>query len=391
MQISIIIVNYNVTYFLQQCLQSVYAALHNLQGEIIVVDNASADGSCEMVKEKFPDVKLIANTTNVGFSKANNLGVSQAKGKYILILNPDTVLAEDTLQKLFLFSENNPETGAVGVPLYDGIGKFLPESKRNIPTTWVSLKKMLGFSNTYYANQLDERNSGRVPVLVGAFMWMEKSKYEEVKGFDEDYFMYGEDIDLSYKLLKKGYFNYYFSQTSILHYKGESTSKDVKYLKHFYSAMKIFYQKHFQTNIFYNGFMKVGISLWHWIKRFHLALQKEKKELQEKNILYVGSENNILTKLQASYKNASIHVFAICETRVISRYDDLDKIEKMISEKDIDTIVFDQQNNPFSKIIFYMTHLSGKNLRFRIHPSDSDFIIGSDDKNSKGKVILLPD
>ncbi|HIP26962.1 MAG TPA: glycosyltransferase family 2 protein, partial [Flavobacteriaceae bacterium] len=220
--LSIIIVNYNVKYFLKQCLQSVFDACKNISAEVIVVDNNSDDLSCEMVEKFFPKVKLIANKKNTGFSTANNQGVAIAKGKYVLILNPDTVVAEDTFEKILAFAITKNNLGALGVKLIDGTGRFLPESKRGIPTPKTSINKIIGITNKkYYANHLQENENGKIEILVGAFMFMKRSIYNEVNGFDEDYFMYGEDIDLSYKILKKGYKNYYLTDTKIIHYKGE--------------------------------------------------------------------------------------------------------------------------------------------------------------------------
>ncbi|HIP48833.1 MAG TPA: glycosyltransferase, partial [Lutibacter sp.] len=187
MKLSIIIVNYNVRYFLEQCLLSVQAALQGIDGEIIVVDNVSKDGSCKMLKEVFPDVILIENTENVGFSKANNQGVAIAKGEYVLILNPDTLVVEDTFSKILYQANQLPNLGILGVKLVDGTGRFLPESKRGLPTPKVSFNKMFGISNPnkgkYYATHLTEDQSGNIEVLVGAFMLIERTKYNEVKGF----------------------------------------------------------------------------------------------------------------------------------------------------------------------------------------------------------------
>jgi GT2 family glycosyltransferase len=215
MDISIVIVNYNVRYFLEQCILSIIDASRKLAVEIIVVDNNSTDDSVSFLQKKYPYINLIANKENVGFSKANNQGVSIAKGEYVLILNPDTVIAEDTLNTIFNFAKTKQNLGILGVKLIDGSGNFLPESKRGIPTPRVSFNKLFRISSRqkskYYAAHIGENESGVVAVLVGAFMFMQKSVYNEVKGFDEDYFMYGEDIDLCYKVLNKGYQNYYLA------------------------------------------------------------------------------------------------------------------------------------------------------------------------------------
>lgn len=392
MQLSVVIVNYNVRYFLEQCLRSVQAALQGIEGEIIVVDNTSPDDSCSMIKEKFPEVKLIANKQNIGFSKANNQGVAIAKGKYVLILNPDTVVCEDTFTKMLSFAEKKQNLGILGVKLVDGTGNFLPESKRGIPTPKVAFNKLFGISkNTtgkYYATHLTEDESGTIDVLVGAFMFVKKAIYEEVGGFDEDYFMYGEDIDISYKVLKKGYQNYYYPKTQIIHYKGESTSKNTKYLGNFYGAMRIFYNKHFRLNKLYDSIMGLGISFWYWLKFFQLK-KPVKPVIPPKSVLYVGSENHIFEEIKKHYLTSEVNVYAVCETRTISRFDDVDKLKTKITAKQIDEIIFDNQSNTFSKIIFYMTFLKNMGIRFKIRPKNSNYIIGSNDKNGKGEVIVL--
>ncbi|MEM6687464.1 MAG: glycosyltransferase family 2 protein, partial [Bacteroidota bacterium] len=233
MQLSVIILNYNVRYFLEACLRSVQAAIETLDAEIIVIDNNSPDDSCDMMRTIFPEIKLIANQENVGFAKANNQGVQVAKGEYVCILNPDTIVAEDTFTQILEFAQTVENLGIVGCKLIDGSGAFLPESKRNIPTPIVSVKKILGNSNSGYYSELDKKEIGKVDILVGAFMLLKKSVYDTVGGFDEDYFMYGEDIDLSYKIRKAGFQNYYFGKTTVLHYKGESTLKDKTYAKRF--------------------------------------------------------------------------------------------------------------------------------------------------------------
>lgn len=392
MQLSIIIVNYNVRYFLEQCLLSVQTALRGLEGEIIVIDNRSSDASCNMIKENFPEVTLIENKENVGFSKANNQGVEIAKGKFVLILNPDTVVGEDTFSKILNFAEKKQNLGILGVKLVDGTGNFLPESKRGLPTPKIAFNKMFGISNStkgkYYATHLKEEETGKVDIFVGAFMLIKKAIYKEVGGFDEAYFMFGEDIDLSYKMLKKGYNNYYYPKTQIIHYKGESTEKNIKYLNNFYGAMRIFYKKHFKLNVFYDFSMNMGIHLWKGLKFFQVQ-KKQKTTTPPKNILYIGSENFIYESLVKHYTKSKIHPFAVCETRVISRYDDLEKIENEIIAKGIDEIVFDNQSNEFSKIIFYMTALKNKGIHFKIRPKNCDFIIGSNDKDGKGEVVIF--
>ncbi len=253
--LSIVIVNYNVQHFLRQTLESVFRAQTNLSVEVFVVDNNSKDDSVAMVKRDFAQVKLIANQDNPGFSKANNQAIRLAKGKYVLLLNPDTILQEDTLQTCFDFMEAHPDAGAVGAKMLDGSGQFLPESKRGFPSPWVSFCKATGLSvlfpkskvfNQYHLGFLDENQTHEVDVLCGAFMFMRKDVLDEVGMLDEDFFMYGEDIDLSYRIKKAGHKVYYLSSTQLIHFKGESTKKSsVNYVRVFYKAMIIFAKKHF--------------------------------------------------------------------------------------------------------------------------------------------------
>ena len=255
MELSVIIVNYNVKHFLEQCLISAKKALEGIEGEIIVVDNNSVDGSVNLINKKFSDIVLIANKKNTGFSVANNQGIKIARGNNILLLNPDTVIQEDTLRKCLEFFDKNEDAGALGVKMYDGNGRFLPESKRGLPTPSVAFYKIFGlaslFPNSktfgkYHLGYLSENENHKVDVLSGAFMMIRKKVLNEVGLLDETFFMYGEDIDLSYRIKKGGYENYYFSKTNIIHYKGESTKKSsVNYVFVFYKAMVIFAEKHF--------------------------------------------------------------------------------------------------------------------------------------------------
>ena len=279
MQLSVIIVNYNVKYFLEQALHSVYKAMRGVDGEVFVVDNNSADGSCEMVRRKFPQTIVIENKTNTGFSVANNQAIKQAKGKYVLLLNPDTVVEEDCFTACIEFMEKHQDAGALGVKMIDGKGKFLPESKRSLPTPQVAFYKMFGFASIfpksktfgrYHLGFLSNDEIHEVEVLSGAFMFIRKAALDKIGLLDEDYFMYGEDIDLSYRITQGGYKNYYFPDTTIIHYKGESTKKtSVNYVFVFYRAMIIFAQKHYSNKhaklfsflISFAIYIRAGISL----------------------------------------------------------------------------------------------------------------------------------
>ena len=260
--LDVVIVNYNVCFFLEQALFSLLRACQRMEAaglhtQVWVVDNNSVDGSVEMVREKFPWVQLIANGENLGFSRANNQALRQGHGQYVLLLNPDTVVEENTLLDGVRFMEQHPEAGGLGVKMLDGKGRFLPESKRGLPTPWVAFYKMSGLASLfkknrrlgrYHLSYLDPDQTHEIEVLAGAFMMMRRSALDRVGLLDEDFFMYGEDIDLSYRLLQAGFKNYYFPGVRIIHYKGESTKKaSVNYVLVFYRAMILFARKHFTS------------------------------------------------------------------------------------------------------------------------------------------------
>ena len=262
-RLTVIIVNYNVEYFLAQCLYSVRKAAQFADIETIMVDNASVDGSVEMTKRLFPEVKVIANMDNKGFSKANNQAIRISEADYVLLLNPDTLVEEDTFKKCIEFMDEHPRSGGLGVKMVDGKGQFLAESKRGLPTPMVAFYKIFGLSSLfpksetfgqYHLGHLDKNKTHKIDILAGAFMMMRKSVLDQVGLLDEDFFMYGEDIDLSWRIKLGGYDNYYFPDTKIIHYKGESTKKSsVNYVLVFYNAMIIFAKKHFtksHANVF---------------------------------------------------------------------------------------------------------------------------------------------
>jgi O-antigen biosynthesis protein len=255
MDLSIVIVNYNVKFFLEQCLHSVIKATEKISTEIFVVDNNSTDGSVAMLRQKFPEIILIENMANLGFSVANNQALSMSRGRYCLLLNPDTLVEEDTFIKCVQFMDSHPEAGALGVKMIDGQGVFLPESKRALPTPDVAFFKVFGLSRLfphsklfgkYHLGFLDKNKTHVVSVLSGAFMFIRKTALDKAGLLDENYFMYGEDIDISYRLTKTGYLNYYFAETTIIHYKGESTKKaSINYVLVFLQGYDHFRQKTF--------------------------------------------------------------------------------------------------------------------------------------------------
>jgi GT2 family glycosyltransferase len=257
--LSIIIVNFNVKKLLEACLYSVAKAIEGIAAEVIVVDNASSDGSVEYLKEQFPASRFIVNAYNEGFAKANNKGLEQATGRFILFLNPDTIVPPDCFSKCIRFFETHNQAGAIGVKMVNGEGKYLKESKRGFPSPSVSFWKLSGILrlfprsrvfSRYYMGHLDDDNNHEVDVLSGAFMMVKKEVLDKIGGFDERFFMYAEDIDLSYRIQKAGYKNYYFAGTSIIHYKGASTKKDVRYVRQFYRAMSQFVKKHYGVGVY---------------------------------------------------------------------------------------------------------------------------------------------
>ena len=245
MKLSIVIVSYNVRSYLEQCLQSVQRALEGIEGEVFVVDNHSDDDSVETVRNHYPWVTLIENQENLGFAKANNQAIRQSQAEYVLLLNPDTVVAEDTLRGGLTFMDEHPKAGGAGVMMCYEDGSRAPESRRALPTPWVAALKMLGFTKRYYMSHLPWDQPCRIEVVSGAFCLLRHEALKTVGLLDEDFFMYGEDIDLSFRLLKGGWENWYLPY-SIIHYKGRSTQKsDYRYVHVFYQAMLIFFQKHY--------------------------------------------------------------------------------------------------------------------------------------------------
>lgn len=270
-EVSIVIVNYRVKYFLEQTIRSAQEALQGLNGEIIVIDNNSGDGSIEHIKAQFADITVIDNKENAGFGKANNQGFALAKGEYTLILNPDTIIGRDTIADCLDLIRTHSDCGGIGVDMHDGNGVFLPESKRAFPTPWVSFCKIFGLSKLfpnsrifakYHLRFLPESETHKVDILSGAFLFIRTDLLRSIGGFDEDFFMYGEDIDLSFRIVKAGYSNYYLP-TPIIHYKGESTQKNsYRYVRVFYEAMRIFFRKHYpHFSRFYGFFIEFAIKL----------------------------------------------------------------------------------------------------------------------------------
>lgn len=381
MQLSVIILNYNVKYFLETCIKSVQKAIENIEAEIIVVDNNSTDGSKEMMENVFPELTYVFNSYNAGFPKGNNQGVQIAKGEYICILNPDTIVAENTFTSILNHVNNLPDFGILGCKLIDGSGQFLPESKRGIPTPWVAFTKVLGLYkffpdskrfNQYYAQHISENQNGQVDILVGAFMFLKRDLYLKVGGFDEGCFMYSDDIDLSYLSLKEGKKNYYFSEISCIHFKGESTLKDGTYMNRFKEAMQFFYRKHFTSSFVFDVMMNIGITLF--------AFKKKTEVVKEK---YFPSEYVLLS--DKSYNTKEINGISIIE---LSKYDELNfYLEKNKGNKI--EILYDSTYFSHQDYIKLLEKFKNYNFTFKIKPINSEYFLGSNDKNDRGEVLSL--
>ncbi len=277
-QISIIIVNYNVREFLNNCIESIYKSKINVNYEIIVVDNNSQDNSVELLSPKYPDIKFIQLNENLGFSKANNIGFNNALGKYILILNPDTLLHNYTLQKMYDFLNSDEQIGAAGCKVLNSDLSFQSACRRSFPTPWNSFCKLFGLQNIFPNSKLFSQynltyksidETYQVDALIGAFIFTKKTVIDKIGGFDETYFMYGEDLDLCYKIKNTGLKIYYFHETSIIHFKGESTRRSsINEVKHFYEAMQIFVKKHYNSSFLFLFFLNIGIKVREFMSYF---------------------------------------------------------------------------------------------------------------------------
>jgi GT2 family glycosyltransferase len=386
MQLSVIILNYNVRYFLELCVLSAQKAIQNLDAEIIVIDNNSSDDSCAVMKQRFPNIKLIENNENSGFPKGNNTAVKEAKGEYICILNPDTVVAEDTFEKVLAFAKSKSDLGIVGCKLIDGTGNFLPESKRGIPTPWVAFTKIFGLYklfpnsllfNKYYAQHLDENQTGKVDILVGAFMIMKRELYHQLEGFDENCFMYADDIDLSYRALLLQKQNYYLHETTVIHYKGESTVKDSTYMKHFREFMNFFYTKHFKQSLFFNLMARFGAFYFSVVKLFQ---GKSIAKIPPSQYVLVSDNEtireNLENKLQKNTQRTTLENGKIV-------------FSQSISEKKYTEVILDTNYLKFKDAIHFFEVNKDKSFTFKLLPRQSNFIIGSNSSNERGDVIVF--
>jgi GT2 family glycosyltransferase len=404
LQLSVIIVNYNVKYFTEQCLYSVVKACKNIEAEIFVVDNHSTDGSYDYLSNKFANVHFIWNRKNTGFAKANNVALQKASGEYVLFLNPDTIVPEGCFEKCVAFYRQQKNIGAMGIRMIDGKGEFLRESKRGIPSIATSFFKLSGlaalfprsrtFARYYIGNMPDNVNLP-VPVLSGAFMMAERKIINSVQGFDETFFMYGEDIDLSYRIQKAGYNNYYFSESTIIHFKGESTKKGTLYVRLFYNAMNVFVEKH------YAGIKKATYQLLinlakglkiigTWITGVFFADKNNgvKNLSQSKPTLLFGVLvhcEDLKTALEKA--NAKFQVVAMVDTsnNLLANHEQL---QALISKHGAKAIVFCMEEVSAKEVISAIQNIAPP-VDYFFNYAGSGCVVGSSNKNQRGDWIVL--
>jgi GT2 family glycosyltransferase len=380
--LSIVIVSYNACNFLEQCLFSVRKATAQLQCEVIVVDNASHDDTVNMIKTRFPEIRLIANNDNPGFAKANNQATLKASGKYILFLNPDTIIPEDCLPECIRFMESNPLAGACGLRMIDGRGQYLPESKRGHPTPWASFTKITGLSTLfgssrifagYYLGHLDARQVQVVDALAGAFMMVSRQVFDLTGGFDERFFMYAEDIDLSYRIRQLDYNNYYLPSPAIIHFKGESTEKDEQYVSRFHRAMEQFVEKHRENgSVFINTLIKKGIALKTQIEkiRFLPADNSNDNENKFPTAVAMVGDQNICNSISQRLSEKGIKILEESDATAATHF-----------------LLCEGPLFPFSSIInFVDEHPAGK---YWFHAAGSSAVISSFHSKKRGAAIPL--
>ena len=389
MQLSIIIVNYNVKYFLEQCIISVIAACKNIRAEIIVVDNHSTDGSELFFSNRFKDVQFIWLQQNLGFAKANNIGLIAASGSTILFLNPDTILPEDCLEQCLGFFHSKKDAGALGIRMIDGSGCFLKESKRGFPSLFTSFCKLSGltalfpsskFFANYYLGHLPENQNHEVAVLSGAFMMVDKEVLDKLGGFDETFFMYAEDIDLSYRIQKAGYINYYFAESTIMHFKGESTKKEtLQYIHTFFGAMVLFVKKH--NGVFISNAYAFAIQVVIAIKSIVVLIKNALKKSVNKN-------EKIIAPVMA-FVISDAETFKVIQQRITQLFEGIEKIDslKMVTSTD-KAIILCNPPLSFKDIIQQIQQHKGQ-YNFFIHSVKTNCLVGSDDKNKDGTSIIL--
>jgi N-acetylglucosaminyl-diphospho-decaprenol L-rhamnosyltransferase len=402
MKLSVIIVSYNVKYFLEQCLHAVLRAAASIEAEVLVIDNNSTDGSLEYLPPLFPAVKFIPGEQNLGFAKANNLALRQATGEYILFLNPDTLVPEDCFTKCAGFLDNNPRAGALGIRMLDGSGNFLPESKRSFPTTATAFYKAIGLSamfprsrlfNKYALGYLGDKENHLVDVLAGAYMMVRSSVLDKTGAFDERFFMYGEDIDLSYRIRLAGFENWYFAGASIIHFKGESLKKwSANHVKVFYDAMIIFVKKHYTgpgASLF-RMMLVAGIKARSFLSLLNGTLSEKKisnRGRDDASCVIVGTRSEY-DECHSIFQKEGKHkiqgwIQADAEHSLLPG-----ELKSYSSDNQVTMIVFCIGHLQCKFIISLMERL-GPSFSYRFHEAGSGSIVGSDSKSGLGEAITL--
>jgi GT2 family glycosyltransferase len=384
-------------------------ACRHIEAEVFVVDNHSSDGSREWLESKFPAVSFKWNTENIGFAKANNSVLDEIKGEQVLFLNPDTIVPEDCFEKCISFFRQHPDCGALGVKMIDGSGKFLKESKRSFPAPFTSFFKMAGLARVfpsskifakYYAGHLPENDSNEVEVLAGAFLMMHKAAIKKVKGFDESFFMYGEDIDLSYRLKKAGFKNYYFAGTTIIHFKGESTQKRSRtYIDHFYGAMHLFVTKHYKEKKATYLFMHLAVYVSSAMSIFSLFIKKIVAGNPAPSPRAPNARDTVVVANQP-YFDEMIQLIKFAKEplvilgRVAVDNNDrgialgrLEDIQEVITKNSAKKIVFCEGNGLDYINIIRSMQPGKKGIDFLFHAKNSDSIVGSGNRNAAGIFI----
>jgi GT2 family glycosyltransferase len=402
--LSVIIVNYNVKFFLGYCLSSVEKALQSIEGEILVIDNNSTDGSKDFLCNKFPNVKFIWNTENEGFAKANNRALQLACGDYILFLNPDTIVPEDCFEKCISFIQSKNDEVALGIKMIDGSGRFLKESKRAFPSPMTSLYKLSGLSrlfpksklfSKYHLGYLDENTNHEVDVLAGAFMLITKKIIGTVGGFDENFFMYGEDIDLSYRIQKAGYKNFYFAESTIIHFKGESTKKgSLNYVKMFYKAMSVFVKKHYggtkagvynffiQIAIFMRAILSAIAGFLKWISRPFINAAIIFIEKNKINTIVIAGNENDFNEVSGLLQEAlPVSITGRITTDEITGQNTIgsfNELPKLLHSHAVNEIIFCEGSLPFKKIIEILPQIPA-HIKVKFFEQKLNTLIGSAD------------
>lgn len=376
MEISVVIVNYNVKYFLEQTLKSVIEALAGIKSEIIVIDNNSDDGSIPFLKPKFREVEFIENIENVGFSRANNIGIKLAKGKYTLILNPDTIIGKQAITDCLKWMDSHADCGGIGVRMVDGNGVFLPESKRSFPSPWVSFCKIFGLTwlfpqspifAKYHLRYLDEYSPHKIDILAGAYMFIRTGLLQKTGGFDEDFFMYGEDIDLSFRMVKEGFSNYYIPCT-IIHYKGESTKKDsIRYVRVFYEAMLIFFRKHYPN---YSGVYSFFIKTAVFLKAFFAVLKRLLTVPLRLFFPYSRPAPSCWVVVSDSPEKIKDNLYRKGFNDIVCESASCVKINFTNAD-----VVLDDRCMTYQQMITFISENSNPELRFHIYSNDNDIIV----------------